>query len=55
VSGGGNAVPWLVRRLIGKLLNGARLIKALFTYDGALGYARWKITRHSGAGRRNGG
>ena len=52
VSGGGNTVPWLVRRLIGKLLNGARLIKALFTFDGALGYALWKIKRHSG-GRRD--
>jgi hypothetical protein len=47
-SGGnsGNRTPWIIRRLVGKLLNGARLIKALFTYDGALGYALWKIKRH---------
>ena len=32
---------------VGKLLNGGRLIKALFTYDGALDYALWKIKRHS--------
>lgn len=43
-----NTVPWLVRRMVGKLLNGARLIKAVFTYDGALEYALWKIERHSG-------
>lgn len=58
-AGGGNAVPWIVRRIIGKLLNGARLIKALFTYDGALDYALGKIKRHSAtrvsAGKENGG
>ena len=46
--GGGGAWPWFVRRLAGRLLNGARLIKAVFTYDGALDYALWKIARHSG-------
>ena len=49
VRGGGNAVPWIIRRLVGKLLNGSRLIKALFTYDGALGYALGKIKRHAGS------
>ncbi len=46
-TGRGNAVPWIVRRIVGKLLNGARLLKALFTYDGAIEYALWKIKRHS--------
>lgn len=58
-TGGGNAVPWIIRRIVGKLLNGARLIKALFTYDGAFRYALWKIKRHSakriGEGNENGG
>lgn len=46
--GGSVAAPWIVRRMVGKLLNGARLVKAAFTYDGALDYALWKIERHSG-------
>lgn len=46
-AGGGNKTPWIIRRFVGKLLNGGRLIKALFTYDGALDYALWKIKRHS--------
>ena len=46
--GRGAPPPWLLRRVVGKLLNGARLIKAVFTYDGALEYALWKIERHSG-------
>ena len=50
VVGGNRTTPWIVRRIVGRLLNGARLIKALFTYDGALGYALWKIKRHSGEG-----
>ncbi len=58
-AGGGNAVPWIVRRIIGKLFNGARLIKALFTYDRALDYALGKIKRHSAtqvsAGKENDG
>jgi hypothetical protein len=45
----GDNRSWIVRRLVGKLLNGARLIKALFTYRGALGYALWKTRRHAGA------
>ena len=36
-----------------RLEEACALIKALFTYDGALGYALWKIRRHS-AGRRSG-
>jgi len=36
------------RRLIGKLLNIARLIKGAFTFEGGLDYILWKIARHSG-------
>jgi hypothetical protein len=36
------------RRLVGKLLNIARLIKGAFTFEGGLDYILWKIARHSG-------
>lgn len=36
------------RRLTGKLLNIARLIKGAFTFEGGLDYILWKIARHSG-------
>lgn len=39
---------WGVRRLLGKPLNVARLIKAAFTFQGASRYAAWKIERHTG-------
>jgi len=39
---------WAVRRLQGKLLSVARLLKASFTFDGGLPYLVWKIERHSG-------
>lgn len=39
---------WRVRRLAGKPLNLARLVKAAFTFDGAARYAAWKIERHTG-------
>ena len=39
---------WTVRRRLGKPLNIARLLKAAFTFDGALDYAMWKVERHSG-------
>jgi hypothetical protein len=39
---------WGVRRLLGKPLNAARLIKAAFTFQGASRYAAWKIERHTG-------
>ena len=39
---------WTVRRRLGKPLNIARLLKASFTFDGALDYAMWKVERHSG-------
>jgi hypothetical protein len=39
---------WRRSRLIGKLFNIARLIKAAFTFEGGLDYVLWKIARHSG-------
>jgi len=39
---------WRNRRLAGKGLNVARLVKASRTFDGAASYALWKIERHSG-------
>jgi hypothetical protein len=39
---------WRLRRLVGKTLNAARLIKAAFTFNGGLDYAVAKIERHSG-------
>jgi len=39
---------WRTRRGLGKPLNIARLIKAAFTFEGAAGYAAWKIERHTG-------
>jgi len=39
---------WLTRRVLGKFLSVARLLKALFTFDGGLDYVAWKLERHSG-------
>jgi hypothetical protein len=39
---------WKVRAIQGKFLSLARLIKALFTFDGGLDYIAWKLERHSG-------
>ncbi|AMB88093.1 hypothetical protein AWM79_23570 [Pseudomonas agarici] len=39
---------WKVRRLQGRTLNILRLIKALFTFEGAVDYALWKLERHLG-------
>ncbi len=44
----GAARRWAVRRRLGKPLNIARLLKAAFTFDGAMDYALWKVERHSG-------
>lgn len=41
-------VSWKQRRLAGKLLSLARLLKAAFTFEGGASYAAWKIERHSG-------
>jgi hypothetical protein len=49
-TGGSEActAAWRRRRRISKLLNLARLVKATFTFDGALDYVLWKVKRHSG-------
>jgi hypothetical protein len=39
---------WTARRLLGKTLNVARLIKAAFTFAGGVDYLLWKVERHSG-------
>jgi len=39
---------WWLRRIQGKVLSVARLIKALFTFEGGLDYAAWKLGRHTG-------
>lgn len=39
---------WALRRLQGKTLSLARLLKALFTFRGGLDYLAWKLERHSG-------
>jgi len=39
---------WARRRLTGKLLSVARLVKAAFTFQGGADYLAWKIERHSG-------
>jgi hypothetical protein len=42
------ARAWRRRRRLGKTLNLLRIIKGIFTFDGGLDYALWKIQRHSG-------
>ena len=39
---------WARRRWLGEPLNILRLLKAAFTFDGAMDYVAWKIERHSG-------
>jgi hypothetical protein len=39
---------WSLRRRLGKPLNVLRLLKAAFTFDGALDYVLWKVERHAG-------
>lgn len=43
-----SAALWRKRRRVGKFLNLARLVKAAFTFQGALDYVLWKVRRHSG-------
>ena len=42
------AAAWWLRRLQGKFLSAARIIKAALTFDDPLDYLLWKIERHSG-------
>jgi hypothetical protein len=39
---------WARRSRIGRPLNILRLLKAAFTFDGAMDYVAWKVERHSG-------
>ncbi len=39
---------WALRRIEGKFLSVARLLKAAFTFQGGADYLAWKIARHSG-------
>lgn len=39
---------WTLRRLLGKPLSVLRLMKSLFTFDGGVDYALWKVERHTG-------
>ena len=39
---------WILRRLLGKPLSVLRLMKSLFTFDGGVDYALWKVERHTG-------
>lgn len=43
-----SSAGWRLRRLQGKLLSAARLLKSAFTFNDPLGYILWKIGRHSG-------
>ncbi len=43
-----NRVQWFFRRMNGKFVSLARLIKASMTFDGGIDYLAWKIGRHSG-------
>lgn len=44
----GSRLAWATRIAQGKLLSVARLLKALFTFEGGLDYIAWKLERHSG-------
>ncbi|MAU52314.1 MAG: hypothetical protein CMN17_08050 [Roseovarius sp.] len=44
----GAPLLWGLRRVQGKTLSMARLIKGLFTFEGGLDYLAWKLSRHSG-------
>jgi len=39
---------WALRITQGKFLSVARLLKAMFTFEGGLDYIAWKLERHSG-------
>lgn len=51
---GAGAIPpqpgwhWRLRRVLGKPLSAARLLKAALTFEGGLDYLLWKVARHSG-------
>lgn len=39
---------WHGRKILGKPLSVLRLMKSLFTFDGGVDYALWKVERHTG-------
>lgn len=39
---------WWLRGLHGRILSILRLVKACFTFDGAIDYGAWKLARHTG-------
>ena len=39
---------WSPRRRLGKLINLARLARAMTTFEGGMRYAAWKVERHTG-------
>jgi hypothetical protein len=39
---------WKVRRCQGRLLNVARLMKSVFTFENGVDYIAWKVERHTG-------
>lgn len=41
-------IDWRIRRVVGKALNLARLIKAAGTFSNGIDYLAWKVERHSG-------
>ena len=41
-------LTWALRQVQGKLLSLLRLIKSVFTFQGGIDYAAWKLERHSG-------
>ena len=43
-----SVLAWSLRRGQGKLMSVFRVVKALFTFEGALDYFAWKLERHSG-------
>lgn len=43
-----SGLSWQLRKVQGKILSSLRILKAAFTFDGALDYLLWKIKRHSG-------
>jgi hypothetical protein len=44
----GARLAWGVRVAWGKVVSLLRLLKALYTFDGGLDYAAWKLERHTG-------
>lgn len=48
ISTSARRVDWKIRRLVGKILNLARLLKAAGTFSNGIDYLAWKVERHSG-------